>query len=177
MPQAGVIRIDVRPFDAGLIARWLRRPKIDPGGVFGSILSELLRDDHDILALARKFDRVAHRRRSGSPWTAVEVELTRADAEWLERNGPRPGGLFGSRNRYLPSEFAHVAQLCGLALKKRRGRRRLTGDTLVDAATGRAADPRHLQRLRARIRSEKALRERNSRLGLILRSALENAGP
>ncbi len=178
MPVGGTVTIRVRPFDATWVARWLRgyrRNNATPG-LMASILANATNDTHDLDALARKFEKLASRRRVGPSLSEVDMLLTRGDAKWLADRTPRRLGMFGRRPQFLSSELSNVCCQCSLALNKRRGRRVLETREIAKRASGdHAVEHRHRQRLRARLAKETADREAWKNHSGILASVLATA--
>lgn len=167
MPAQGIVTVAVSPFDARMIAWWLRAHH-QPKGYTG-ILGEYLwryRDHHDVDAVAKKFEKLIARKRPGGPFVSVEVQIARADAAWLAQR-VRRSGIFAHRPKpNLPDAVAVLCCKCALALMRKRGRPKLR-DADLDAAivaqvrkyeAGAILEQRHLKRLKRRKREEEAMK-------------------
>lgn len=152
MPKAGKLVVGVSPADARAVASWLRILPPSLWGVRNSnapILPNGIRQE-----LVDKFDAIADRKRRSGSVSIVNVEIDREDAEWLAAK-VRGGMMFGGFRLPLPTGVRAVCIGCSVALRKKRGRRRLYGEILRKRGR-QQLDARHLKRLRARERVEDA---------------------
>ncbi len=181
MPAQGIVTVEVSPWQANAIVRWLesveqdqRRKDAAPLGIIAEAIWPH-RDQHDVRALAAKFRKVANRKRSAGPFKQVDVQISRGDAAWLAKKVQRRGMFGGGVQPYLPSEVRMLANLCSLAGGKTRGRKKLEKDQLASALVRQHIDERHRKRLRRRQREEAAARESAANYKGVLAKALMDA--
>lgn len=76
MPAQGIVTVEVSPFNARMIAWWLR--SYHQPARYEGILGEYLwqyRDQHDVDAVAKKFEKLIARKRPGGPFASVAVQI------------------------------------------------------------------------------------------------------
>lgn len=176
MPAQGIVTVEVSPFNARMIAWWLRtyHQPTRYEGILGEYLWQY-RDHHDVDAVAKKFEKLIARKRPGGPFASVAVQISREDALWLAKRVRRPG-MFGNMPRpKLPDAVALLCYRCAEATTKKRGRKTLARDRLQAALEREHLDERHRKRLRRRHREEVKLRESAGSFQGILGKALMDA--
>lgn len=163
MTAIGTIAILVSPFEARLIARWLRT---EPPPLLGLLrLNVPTLPNGNRIDLVERLEAVAARKRSTGPFQQVEIRLDRDDAAWFASKVA--SGLFGGAWRHrLPPLVQLFCRRCSGALKAKVGRKTLRGERLRKEAGRVALDQRHRKRLQARIRSEERLANSFARGGL-----------
>lgn len=181
MPAPGIVTVEVSPWHANAVVRWLgsvvrdqRRKDDRPLGVTAGALWPY-RDPHNVQVLAAKFRKVANRKRAAGPFKQVDVQITRCDASWLAQKVQRRGMFGGGFQPHLPPEVRMLANLCAQANGKTRGRRKLERGQLASALNRQHIDERHRKRLRRRQREEDAVRESAANHKGILGKALMDA--
>lgn len=176
MPSQGIVSVEVSPFNARTIARWLRsdHPLGRHDGAAGEALWQHC-GQYDAGALAVKFEKLVTRKRAGGQFADVTMQISREDALWLGRRVKR-AGMFGNRSQpKLPDAVALLCYRCADATTKTRGRKTLVQDKLQAALEKQHLDERHRKRLRRRHREEVAWREGAASFEGILGKALMDA--
>lgn len=176
MPAQGIVTVEVSPFNARMIAWWLRtyHKPTRYEGILGEFLWQY-RDHHDVDAVAKKFEKVIARKRPGGPFASVSVQISREDAAWFAKRIKR-SGMFAHRPKpILPDAVALLCYRCAEAITKKRGRKTLARDRLQAALEREHVDERHRKRLRRRAREEADLMRRAEEWSAYIKARAEDA--
>lgn len=174
----------VTPRQARIVFAWLEnwRPPEYGDSVLGRVMTDLVKDTHDVASLRKFFERMSSRKRPGGCRKPITINISRADAEWLASKTTITGLVgFARSRRYLPADVLDLGEKCRRGLKRYRGRWALTGSKLEHAINRQKTlilsgeiEERHLRRLEASRRQQLLMRGRGETLALAIRAAFKN---
>ena len=156
MPEIGTIVVKISPVEAEDVARWLRNrppPLLGVPRINMPILANGVR-----LAIVENLEAIARRRRRTLRSSRLEIAIDRDEATWLGMQVA--GGMFGSAsNQFITFNAKAFCTRCLVASRRRRGRPKLTGNSLHAAVDREHMDPRNRKKLRRRVRDETSMQE------------------